>query len=135
MTQESFTRTNAGIVAWLFGLLVFSVGIFLDLLLIDVGISRTQTLLLTNAITGMVAGVAGASFLHTQLKRRAEETHRLQVMDEMNHHIRNALQVVLFQCYSMEGDSANNMRRAVERIQWSLTEVLPQINFTRSNFK
>jgi hypothetical protein len=44
----------------------------------------------------------------------------------MNHHIRNALQVITF--YSRAGAKQQvGIVEAVERIQWALREVLPQL--------
>jgi len=43
----------------------------------------------------------------------------------MNHHIRNALQVIQ---YGLTGNSAlppEHMKEAVKRIEWALREVLP----------
>ena len=115
-----------------FGLFVFGVGIFLDILLIDVGTSRPITLLLTNAITGSASGLALWLAAKNEIQRRVEESRRLIVLDEMNHHVRNALQAMVLQSYSLEGQTAIELRKAVDRIQWSLTEILPRINFSDS---
>jgi hypothetical protein len=126
---ESLTKHTSLLLSWVFGLLVFTVGILLDLLLIDAGLTRSQTLIISNLITGLISGCALSLFLRDQLRRRAEEMRKIHVLEEMNHHIRNALQVVVFHCYAMGSGSSDDLRRAVDRIQWSLTDVLPKINF------
>jgi hypothetical protein len=113
-----------------FGLLVFGIGIFLDILLVDVGTSRPVTLLLTNALTGAASGVALWLAARNEIRRRVEQSQRLIVLDEMNHHVRNALQAMVLQSYALDADTARELRSAVDRIQWSLTEILPRINFS-----
>jgi hypothetical protein len=54
------------------------------------------------------------------------------VLDEMNHHVRNALQVMTLCSYSIGGEKGAELSKAVQRIQWSLTEVLPKVNFDSS---
>ena len=127
--MDRLTKHTSLLLAWIFGLLVFAVGIILDLLLMDAGLTRSQTLVFSNALTGVIAGTALGFMLGNQLRRRAEESRRLEVLEEMNHHIRNALQVVVFYCYSREETLNSDLRRAIERIQWSLTDVLPKIQF------
>lgn len=113
-----------------FGFFVFGVGIFFDIMLIDVGTSRHITLLLTNAITGFASALALWVAAKNEVQRRVEESRRLIVLEEMNHHVRNALQAMVLQSYSLEGERALELRKAVDRIQWSLTEILPRINFS-----
>ena len=44
----------------------------------------------------------------------------------MNHHVRNSLQVISFAASSPQQEElGNNLRDAVERIEWALREVLP----------
>jgi len=127
---ESLSRQFARYFAIGFGLLVFGVGIFLDILLVDVGTSRPITLLLTNALTGAASGVALWLAARNEIRRRVEESQRMIVLEEMNHHVRNALQAMVLQTYSLDGETARELRIAVDRIQWSLTEILPRINFS-----
>lgn len=130
MTPPSLlTVRSSRYLAYGFGVFVFIVGILLDILMIDLGTSRALMLVITNLVTGIAAGIVAWLVARNEVLRRIEESHRLIVLDEMNHHIRNALQAVVLCCYSMEGESAQTLTRAVERIQWSLTEVLPKVSF------
>jgi hypothetical protein len=115
--------------AYVFGLFVFGVGILLDVVLIELGAPRLLTLLFDDLLTGVAAGIAVGLALRSERRRRQEETHRLQVLDELNHHVRNALQVMALHSYSIGGDEGLELSRAVQRIQWSLTEILPKVNF------
>jgi hypothetical protein len=64
--------------------------------------------------------------IRRERERRAVIRERLQIVSEMNHHIRNALQVISF-FVSKEQDqkTVEMVRSSVDRIQWALKEVLP----------
>src|SRR5262249_36288182 len=82
-----------------------------------------------NLLTG---GFAGALFWQIQ-RRQAEHNRfvesRLYTISEMNHHIRNALQVLTYFAARppAPGDenSVRAVRESVDRIEWALREVLP----------
>ena len=57
-----------------------------------------------------------------------EHRHKIAVITEMNHHIRNALQIIIyisFKASSLDKDEADLLRDAAKRIEWALREVLP----------
>ena len=59
---------------------------------------------------------------------RAKATVRaLQIIADLNHHIRNALQVISYENYA-NAEPNKHMREAVERIEWTLREILPGFN-------
>ena len=46
----------------------------------------------------------------------------------MNHHVRNALQVISFAGYSTDSEQQlEHIRQGMNRIQWALQEVLPKL--------
>jgi len=53
--------------------------------------------------------------------------HRYRLIGEMNHHIRNALQEIALD------EASTNIREAVQRIDWTLHEVLPGLIPTRGD--
>jgi uncharacterized membrane protein YciS (DUF1049 family) len=59
---------------------------------------------------------------------RLATRRRLQVVIEMNHHIRNSLQTILYQSYTLDEDVAVRLNDAVDRIQWVLDRVLPGLH-------
>jgi light-regulated signal transduction histidine kinase (bacteriophytochrome) len=63
-------------------------------------------------------------------EQRDEGVQRLHVISDMNHHVRNALQVIVYYCSQMEQEPRAETEHAIERIKWSLTAVLPQIQRT-----
>lgn len=69
-------------------------------------------------------------FLFSRAKRQQDQMlERLHVIDEMNHHIRSALQVISFNARATAGNEWElaEMRRSLERIHWVLREVLPRV--------
>ncbi|HKT49455.1 MAG TPA: hypothetical protein VJV96_04130 [Candidatus Angelobacter sp.] len=111
----------------LFAGVISAVGLGFDSLLLQEGVPRIGVLLLSNILTGLVAG-----FLFLQNKIQAHEKQklleeRLQKVAEMNHHIRNALQVMVFYRHQINDPEAGSLlQKSIERIEWTLEEVLPR---------
>lgn len=107
--------------------LICAVGYGFDRLLLQEGVPRFDVLLLANLLTGLVAAA-----LFVQVRVRAEEKERLleqklETIAEMNHHVRNALQVLAF--YGIKGDdkqAGDLINQSIARIEWTLKEVLPR---------
>jgi hypothetical protein len=107
------------------GLLVWMVGFSFDHLLAKDGITRNDILLTSNALTGIVAGLLFYSFTNSQRLRRKLVRERLRTIAEMNHHIRNSLQVITYATAADTDESVELIRDSVDRIEWALREVLP----------
>jgi len=59
-------------------------------------------------------------------RREKELLRKLRVIELMNHHVRNALQPVMYLPYSHDQElQLNTIRDAVQRIDWALREILP----------
>jgi hypothetical protein len=107
-------------------LLVWIVGFGFDRLLARDGVTRIDILLTSNALTGVVAGFLFYSLTNIERVRRNALRERLRTIAEMNHHIRNALQVITYATATQKStDSMELIRSSVERIEWALREVLP----------
>ena len=90
------------------------------------GVPGRDLILLSSFLVGLVAAVLVYLLSVRERQRRAYVDCRLRVIAEMNHHIRNALQVITF--YNRKGEKHEvGVIEAVERIQWALREVLPQL--------
>ena len=90
------------------------------------GIPGRELVLLSSFMVGLVAAALVHFLSVRERQRRAYVDCRLRVIAEMNHHIRNALQVITF--YNRKGEKQEvGVIEAVERIQWALREVLPQL--------
>lgn len=107
-------------------LLVWAVGYGFDRLLAKDGVTRTDILITSNALTGIVTGLFFYSLSNNERQRRQLVGERLRTIAEMNHHIRNALQVITYASAAQnQTDSVDLIRSSVERIEWALREVLP----------
>ncbi len=107
-------------------LLVWIVGFGFDRVLAKDGVTRNDILLTSNFLTGLVAGFLFYSLSNYERLRRKLVQERLGTIAEMNHHIRNALQVITYATASKtESGSVELIRHSVERIEWALREVLP----------
>jgi hypothetical protein len=110
-----------------FAVTIAAVGFAFDRVLIREGVARAGVLFLSNLLTGLVA-----SALFFQYKLRSEERQRLlrdrvKKLAEMNHHVRNALQVVAFYQYQTpDPEAARLIQESIQRIEWTLQEVLPR---------
>ena len=59
-------------------------------------------------------------------RRERELVRKLQVIELMNHHVRNALQPIMYVPYSQDQQQQlNTIQDAVRRIDWALREILP----------
>lgn len=117
---------RAKIVAIGVGLTSFLVTEFMHYLLVpDIGRLRERPL--AEGLSGIVVTVLTAGLMHVANQRREAELLRMQVIEEMNHHIRNALGAI-----SLTTDSIQNhqcirvISESVSRIEWALREVLPR---------
>ena len=107
-------------------LLVWIVGVGFDRLLARDGVTRTDILLTSNALTGIVARFLFYSLTNVERLRRNALRERLRTIAEMNHHIRNSLQVITYATATQKNtESMELIRSSVERIEWALREVLP----------
>jgi hypothetical protein len=113
-------------VCFLVIILVWLVGYGFDRLLARDGVTRFDILLASNGLTGIVAGFLFYNLGNNERLRRNLMRERLATIADMNHHIRNALQVITYA--TATGKSAQSVeliRSSVERIEWALREVLP----------
>jgi hypothetical protein len=89
--------------------------------------SANVALEISDAITAILIGalVAQVALLYRQRQQQAQA--RVQRIAEMNHHVRNALQVITYWSLAeKEKRQVELVQDAVNRIQWALREVLPR---------
>jgi hypothetical protein len=127
---ESFWTRRSGLLSLLVVVIVSLIGFVLDRLLIKEGLPRLDMMIFSNSLTGLFAGG-----LFWQMSREAKAhrdlvAERMKTIAELNHHIRNALQVIKF----LGGKSRTGLddvqlqliNDSVDRIEWALREVLPR---------
>ena len=78
-------------------------------------------------VDNMAAGIAaGLMVFFYERRRQREIDKKLQTIRLMNHHVRNALQVISAAASSVDGaEQPTKVQDAVRRIEWALREVLP----------
>ncbi|HEY6339397.1 MAG TPA: histidine kinase dimerization/phospho-acceptor domain-containing protein [Candidatus Sulfotelmatobacter sp.] len=93
------------------------------LLVPDIG--RVRERLLAEGVSAVIVALLTARLMYIANQRREAALVRMQVVSEMNHHIRNALAAI-----SLTAESLNNQQcirvisESVDRIEWTLREIL-----------
>ncbi len=107
--------------------LITLAGTMFERLLIREGVPRLDLLLVANFLTGVVAGLLYVQSRLNEIEKQRLTKQRLDKVAEMNHHIRNALQVVTFYARSPDNSEAiGTIDDAIRRIEWALQEILPR---------
>jgi signal transduction histidine kinase len=124
----SLSRKRMFLMAIVAAFVVFCVGIGLDLVLLHEHDSRLVVIEASDALGGLVAGGLVFRLLQYERERRARLRQKISVIADMNHHVRNALQVISFHAYTNnDKEQLEAVRESMERIQWALKEVLPKL--------
>lgn len=99
----------------------------MNVLLFREGIPRRDLVLLSSLITGIVAGLLFYQLLRNERIKQEAVQQRIHTVAELNHHIRNALQVIRYAGGAKSTSDATQLQlinEAVARIDWALREVL-----------
>jgi hypothetical protein len=87
------------------------------------GINLEATLI-DEFLLGIVMGVV-ICCIHEAFRRRYESKLKAAV-DELNHHVRNALQVILNKQMLCPHCNQEDTSEAMQRVDWALKEILPK---------
>jgi hypothetical protein len=128
---ESFWTRRSGLLTTLIALVVFAINLLQDIFLSSEGFSRWGIVALSDVITGAIAGALFYQFVKHEKAKRELIRERMHTIAELNHHIRNALQVIKFwgtqhQNCTLDEMQIQLMKESVDRIEWALREVLPK---------
>jgi signal transduction histidine kinase len=106
------------------GLVAFLATEFMHYLLVpDIG--RHWERLLAEGVSAFVVALLAARLMHAENQRREAALLRMQVISEMNHHIRNALAAVTLTTDSIQNQQCIRViSESVDRIEWALREIL-----------
>ncbi len=128
--------SNLGLVALGFGVLMFLCSLALDWMLLRHHEGAGITVMASDALAGCVAAGLVYRMLQYGRERRRMVEQRLHTISEMNHHIRNALQVISFSAHSARSQKElAEITDSVNRIQWALREILPKLEPTFEPFE
>lgn len=128
--DESLHPVNASpfIRAVLAGAVVLLVTVGLDWILLRDQVPKAIIINLSDVFAALIIAVLSYKLFRYQQDRERAMLRRLETISAMNHHIRNALQVI---SYSHSGVASEKevqaVRDAVARITWALREVLPNV--------
>lgn len=121
---------RTGSLSLLIAVLVSALGILLDYLLVKEGLPRLGMLVLSNSVTGLFAGGLFYQVVREEKINRELMRARMKTIAELNHHIRNALQVIRFwggqHRPELDSRQLQLINDSVNRIEWALREVLPK---------
>ncbi|MGE5204408.1 MAG: hypothetical protein ACM3PW_02260 [Chlamydiota bacterium] len=80
--------------------------------------------------SALILAMLAGKLLHSAYKARQRTLARLQVIAELNHHVRNALEVISLSAYITHDEQAiRRITEGVNRIDWALREILPREKF------
>lgn len=103
------------------------VGYFFDQIAAHHGESQHQLLDASNLLTGLVAGIAVFLWAYHQQRSRRIRVAHLHSISELNHHVRNALQIISYFMHEPRTlENAKFMRDSVQRIDWALREMIEE---------
>jgi hypothetical protein len=108
------------------GVAVFGAGFLMGNTLLRRKLPRTA-IAITDVFSGVLASTLVFDALRYARRRRNALLGRDAIIQEMNHHVRNALQTIAFTTHASPDHNLEPViQSAIERIQWALREVLPQ---------
>ena len=108
--------------SFLLGFGIFLLGVGLRTLLDRFGVTGAMAAV-DDLLTGILAGLLVFAYERHQHK---VVLAKMRVIAEMNHHVRNALQPILYSPFLQEqAEQVRTIQEGIRRIEWSLREVLP----------
>ena len=121
---------RSGLLSLAVVIVVSALGIVLDRLLLKEGLPRLDMLIFSNGVTGLFAGGLFWQMAREAKASRALMEERMKTIAELNHHIRNALQVIKFlggqKRTGLDAVQLQLINDSADRIEWALRELLPR---------
>ncbi len=82
--------------------------------------------IIPDIVSSLLIGLLLSKALNLAWERRRALLERLDMIGEMNHHIRNALEIIQLSAHQTHNPEAiARISEASSRIQWALREILP----------
>ena len=122
MYKKPVTLRRRAIYSFCLGCGIFLLGITLRTLLDSWGVNGV-TAAVDDLLIDILSGVLVFAYERHQHKLILE---KMRVVADMNHHIRNALQPIMYSPYLKEqAEQVRTIQEGTHRIEWALREVLP----------
>ena len=125
--DDPFSWTSSYWVVLLLAVLIGLLSILLSVTLDSILYHQLRQLYASDFVEAMLAAVlSGAALLRAQSKHR-ELLVRMQIVEDVNHHVRNALTGIVLSASLREDPDLNaRVSDACARIDWVLSDVLSQ---------
>ncbi len=94
----------------------------------DSNISREAQTLLDAGLMGLLAAVIVVVVLTGVRARRAIVYEQIRMVAELNHHVRNALEVIVSSTYLVRPENMTALLASVERIESTLNGLFPAMS-------
>jgi signal transduction histidine kinase len=120
-------RAGAIVLAIIAAIFIFVISVSADVLMLQDHEPARMTVEISDAISSAVIALLSYRLFRLQQQRREYVRHRVEVISDMNHHVRNALQVISLTTHGSSKDEITTIHESVNRIQWALRELLPKI--------
>jgi hypothetical protein len=122
MYRKPTTLKGRAIYSFGLGFGIFLLGVALSTLLDSWRVSG-----MTKAADDLLIGLfAGALVFAYERHQHKLVLKKMRVIAEMNHHVRNALQPIMYSPYLKEqAEQIRTIQEGTRRIEWALREVLP----------
>ena len=122
MYRKPITLKARALYSFGLGFGIFVLGVTLRTLLDKWGVTGV-TAVVDDLLIGLLAGLLVFAYERHRHKLIVE---RMRMIAEMNHHIRNALQPIVYSPYLKEqAEQVKIIQEGTRRIEWALREVLP----------
>lgn len=82
----------------------------------------------SSVVAALVATLLSYRMLRYERQRREAIRRRLEVIGEMNHHVRNAIHTIVLSAHFPQNDElVKAINESVQRVDWALKEILPKL--------
>jgi hypothetical protein len=122
MYRKPPTLLRRAVYSFSLGFGIFLLGVGLRTLLDRYGVSGAMAAV-DDLLVGILAGLLVFAYERHQHK---VVLAKMRVIADMNHHVRNALQPILYSPFLQEqAEQVRTIQEGIRRIEWALREVLP----------
>jgi signal transduction histidine kinase len=125
---------NLWVIAGAIGIVMFVGSVGFDIALLKH--EPTLAIVISNGLVASLAAALVFILLAYGREQRRRIEMRMEALQEVNHHIRNALQALAFAAGALqERKESAAINEAILRIQWALSELLPRVEPTYEPFE
>jgi hypothetical protein len=131
----SMLTRNLWLIAGGLGLVMFVASLGFDLVLLKHR-ETPAAIMVSNGLVALLAATLVFTLLAYGRQQRRRIMERMEALNEVNHHVRNALQALSFTAGALQGTKEGaTVSESIQRIQWALLEMLPKVEPTYEPFQ